>query len=82
MKIDLETMDDKGLVSLSADEQGFEKIYSEGIAFMLLKGLYNMDDKDALAAFKTYAELHLKIDTPGVGDVGDEWAYWTPGDIK
>jgi hypothetical protein len=82
MKIDLVLTDDEGLVDFDVDEEGLEKIYSEGIAFMLLKGLYNMDDKDAVSAFRTYAELHLKIDTPGVGDVGDEWAYWTPGDIK
>ncbi len=82
MKIDLETVDDEGRMVLEADKEGLEKIYSEGIAFMLLKGLYNMDDKDAVAAFKAYAELHLKVDTPGVGEVPDEWAYWTPGDIK
>lgn len=82
MKIDLEAVDDEGRMVFEADKEGLEKIYSEGIAFMLLKGLYNMDDKDAIAAFKTYAELHLKIDTHGVSDVPDEWAYWTPGDIK
>ena len=82
MKIDIETLDDEGHMVLEADKEGLEKVYSEGITFMLLKGLHNMDDKDAIAAFKTYAELHLKIDTHGVVDVPDEWAYWTPGDIK
>jgi hypothetical protein len=40
MKIDLEAVDDEGRMVLEADKEGLEKIYSEGIAFMLLKGLY------------------------------------------
>lgn len=79
MKIDFT---DDGNGTLEGDEEELSHIYSQGIAYMMLKGLYNMDDNDAISAFKTYAELHLKIDRPVVGEVGDEWAYWTPGDIK
>lgn len=79
MKIDL---DDDGNGTLEGDDKEMSHVYSQGISFMLLKGLYNMNDTDAIAAFKAYAELHLKVDRPAVGEVGDEWSYWTPGDIK
>lgn len=78
MKIE---MDDEGNGILKGDEEELSRVYSEGIAYTLIKGMYNLDDKDVVAACKTYAELHLRT-TPPIEDVGDEWAYWTPGDIK
>ncbi len=78
MKIE---MDDEGRGVLEGDEEELSRVYSEGIAYTLIKGMYNLDDKDVVAACKTYAELHLRV-VPPVEDVGDAWAYWTPGDIK
>lgn len=79
MKLDI---NDEGHGILEGDEDELSHIYSEGIAYMLIKGMYNLEDKDVIAACKSYAELHLKVDPVPVEDVGDEWAYWTPGDIK
>lgn len=73
--------DDDGNGILEGSEEELSKVYSEGIAYMMIKGFHNMDDKDVIQACKTYAELHLRT-PPVVEDVGDAWAYWTPGDIK
>lgn len=70
-----------GVCEFEGNEEEMAHVYGQGIAFMMLKGLYDMDDNDALSAFKSYAELHLKVDRP-VEDVPDSWAYWSPGDIK
>lgn len=78
MKIDF-TDEDNG--TLEGTEEEMAHVYSQGISFMMLKGLYNMSDSEAISAFKTYAELHLKVDVPK-DDKEDEWAYWTPGDVK
>lgn len=78
MKIDIK---DDGVCEFEGNEEGMAHVYSQGISFMMLKGLYNMSDSEAISAFKTYAELHLKVDVPK-DDKEDEWAYWTPGDVK
>ena len=80
MKINI--LDDEGNAELEATQEELSTIYSEGIAYQLIKGLHNLDDKDVLQACKTYSELHLKSDPLPVEDVPDDWAYWTPGDIK
>lgn len=83
MKIELSEYDEEtGIMTLDTDEEGQKLLMAEGVAYTLLKGLHNMDDKDALAAFKYYAELHLRQDVLPVEDVPDSWAYWSPGDIK
>jgi len=79
MTIEVEYHEDGG-ATISGDEEEMSKIYSEGIAYMMIKGFLNLDDKDVIEACKTYAELHLKTATP-IEDLADSWAYWSPGDI-
>lgn len=71
-----------GVMTIDVDDDAKAFLIAEGVAYTLLKGLHNMDDKDALAAFKYYAELHLRQDVLPVEDVPDSWAYWSPGDLK
>lgn len=78
MKIE---MGDESNGVLEGDKEELSRVYDEGIAYMLIKGMYNLDNKDVVAACRTYSEIHLRV-TPPVEDVGDAWAYWTPGDIK
>lgn len=79
MKLDL--VDDEGNGILEGTEEELSKVYAEGLAYIMIKGFHNMDDKEVLAACQKYAELHLK-NPPPLEDVPDEWAYWTPGDLK
>lgn len=82
MKIELcDYNEETGVMTIDTDEEGKEFLIAEGVAYTLLKGLHNMNDKDALDAFKSYAELHLKVDCP-IEDVPDEWAYWTPEHVN
>lgn len=80
MTIELDINDD-GSATLSGNSDEMSKIYSEGIAYMLIKGLNNLNDKEVIEACRVYAELHLK-NTPPIEDIADEWAYWSPGDMK
>ena len=83
MKIELCEYDEEtGIMTLDTDEDGQKFLMAEGVAYILLKGLHNMDDKDALRAFQTFAELNLRVVPPPIEDVPDEWAYWSPGDLK
>lgn len=83
MKIELcDYNEETGVMTIDTDEEGKEFLIAEGVAYTLLKGLHNMNDKDALDAFKAFAELHLRLEPLPVEEVPDHWAYWSPGDIK
>lgn len=74
--------EETNVMTIDADEEGKELLMAEGVAYLLLKGFHNMDDKDALVAFQTFADLHLRMEVTPVEEIPDSWAYWSPGDIK
>lgn len=45
-------------------------------------GLEDVDEALLLGEFQEELEFDEDDEEPRVGDVGDAWAYWSPGDIE
>lgn len=54
-------------------------IMYEGMKYVALKEAFGLNDEEVADAVSRYLE---EVKPTSVEDVADDWAYWSPGDIK